>query len=248
VITQKSQRLSVFCAIFALFLLTQAPALVAASLANGTISGRVNFCGKGGIEGMQVYIPGKPYVIITDTSGDFKFTHIPDGRYTLAYLYQGNVLNRNMAIEVSESKPALLGEIRFCSQSVAAMPQQATPGAAPVDNQTDPNTIDKDGDGVVAAKDCRDDDPAIRPGAREICDGIDNDCDGKIDNLGLTAVEHGFASCQAGALKLDHCAKNFADCDGDIRNGCEADLNNDNANCGACGNACGLEICALGSC
>ena len=31
----------------------------------GTLKGRVNFCGKGGVDGMQVYIPGLPYVVIT---------------------------------------------------------------------------------------------------------------------------------------------------------------------------------------
>ena len=40
---------------------------------------------------------------------------------------------------------------------------------------------DADGDGVPAAEDCDDSDPATAPGAEELCDGIDNDCDGEVD-------------------------------------------------------------------
>lgn len=41
---------------------------------------------------------------------------------------------------------------------------------------------DIDGDGFVAAVDCDDSDKKVYPGAAEVCDGADNDCDGAVDD------------------------------------------------------------------
>ncbi|MFT4978651.1 MAG: hypothetical protein ACI8S6_004561, partial [Myxococcota bacterium] len=40
---------------------------------------------------------------------------------------------------------------------------------------------DIDGDGYYSDVDCSDQEPLVNPGAVELCDGLDNDCDGKID-------------------------------------------------------------------
>jgi hypothetical protein len=41
--------------------------------------------------------------------------------------------------------------------------------------------VDADGDGFTTETDCDDSNPAVNPSAGEYCDGIDNDCDGRLD-------------------------------------------------------------------
>ncbi len=52
-------------------------------------------------------------------------------------------------------------------------------------------TLDEDQDGVPASEDCDDTDGAVLPGATEICNGKDDDCDGFVDTAddGLTDGE-----------------------------------------------------------
>ncbi len=42
--------------------------------------------------------------------------------------------------------------------------------------------VDRDRDGSLAGEDCDDRDPRVLPGAVELCDGIDNDCNGLVDD------------------------------------------------------------------
>ena len=50
------------------------------------------------------------------------------------------------------------------------------------DKDTETNgLVDADGDGFTSEFDCDDKDETINPSAEEICDGLDNNCDGVVD-------------------------------------------------------------------
>jgi hypothetical protein len=94
----------------------------------------------------------------------------------------------------------------------------------------------------------------VTPSA-EVCDGLDNNCDGQVDNLAPNACgtpPNGAAACILGACRLAQCNVGFADCDGNPSNGCEVNTTSDISNCGACNVVCtatnGSAACANGAC
>jgi hypothetical protein len=55
------------------------------------------------------------------------------------------------------------------------------------------------------------------------------------------------AACAAGACGLGACAAGFGNCDMMPANGCETNLTNDPANCGACGTVCAAPMTCVNS-
>jgi hypothetical protein len=70
------------------------------------------------------------------------------------------------------------------------------------------------------------------------CGGCDVSC----------SATNGTPACLTGSCAT-FCDAGFGDCDANATNGCESDFASDDANCGACGNACGTGyVCESGAC
>jgi len=89
---------------------------------------------------------------------------------------------------------------------------------------------DEDGE-CAGANDCNDNNAAINPGATEVCDGLDNDCDGEADEGGICcgngAIDSG-EDCDGSLLGEMSCYKLLFD-SGAL--GCAADCSFDILNC-----------------
>ena len=121
---------------------------------------------------------------------------------------------------------------------------------------TDPEKPDSDGDTVVDKDDCDPLNDKISAKSTEICDGLDNNCDGVIDEGFdiLTNPQH-CGECNMNCDSMDHvingsvcingkcdfnCSPGYKDCSSDV-NGCETNVNSDPENCGECSENCTLK-------
>ena len=91
---------------------------------------------------------------------------------------------------------------------------------------------DVDGDGYTSDVDCNDNDPAVNPGATEICNGIDDNCDGTTDE-GFDVDLDGYTTCGGDCNDADPAVNPGAtevcngvddNCDGTTDEGFDVDL------------------------
>ncbi len=104
--------------------------------------------------------------------------------------------------------PAIVGEPGSILGSTLNLRWSDSPPDGPIwyymiTSSCDP-LIDRDLDGFSECDDCHDGDGRIHPGAVEHCNGVDDDCDGTVDN-GHDADGDGFSPCHPDPV--------FADCD-----------------------------------
>jgi len=92
----------------------------------GSIRGQIDYCGAGGIDGMQVYVPGRQFVVVTDKDGRFLLENLPAGDYPLVYRVGDKVLNRAAAVNVTAAQTTDLGKVSFCDRAQLAPVVTAT--------------------------------------------------------------------------------------------------------------------------
>jgi len=97
---------------------------------------------------------------------------------------------------------------------------------------------------------------------QDMADGCELDIASDEQNCGgcgvLCAMVHGTGECLASLCTLAACEAGYDNCDGDVLNGCEAELATDPLNCNACGTVCEAlphaatgclaGACAMGAC
>ena len=127
------------------------------------------------------------------------------------------------------------------------------------DTNCDGRRPDADGDGHAALDaacdggplprdDCDDTDARVRPDAREICNSVDDDCDGEVDGPSAYCYSPRAASteCRDGRCLHVVCATGWGACE--VPFDCTIDIASEEHHCGACDSPCRSGGCRDGAC
>ena len=122
----------------------------------GQIAGSVKSCSERfDLSGTLVHIPGISVSTKLGSKPSFKLLSVPEGDYNLVFEREGQVLKSMPLVTVRDKMLTSLEDITLCP--------------------------DNDGDGYNIMTDLDDSNPAVHPGAKEICDRVDNNGNGKVD-------------------------------------------------------------------
>ena len=209
----------------------------------GEVRGRVAYCGAGGATGAVVHLPGKSFQARLGPTGDFTLYWVPPAATRWPSKPPDGSAHIIEDVVVRALRVTQLENVAVCR--------------------------DADQDTATEDVDCNDNNPNIRPGVAESCDGQDNNCNGTVDEgcVTCTDADHDgfFAQANCGtAVDCDDvqatnrpggaeiCDAVDNDCDGSTDE--MFDLQSDPSNCGACGTGAPFAArnspaaCAAGAC
>lgn len=258
---------------------------------SGQIQGTLNYCVPGLTGQINAYLPKYSFEARLNQSGEFVFYYVPAGTYSVVFDIPQHSPYRIDNVQVTGQNITDLGTITLCRDLDGDKYTEDAdcndnnpdihPGATEVcgdgvDNncngQVDEGCAlctDADHDGFYAEAgcntqiDCDDTNNMINPIAPEICNGVDDNCNGLVDegidkstdvnNCGscgnVCSYPNATAACVSGNCQFSQCVGSYADCNNDQTDGCEVDTANDPNNCGSCGNVCGAgQTCTDGAC
>ena len=99
-----------------------------------------------------------------------------------------------------------IGGMTFNGGLSAAQSFDTSTSAYPTRIQTGtlgPPEVDADGDGFLACEECDDADPTVSPGGVELCNGLDDDCDGVVPSDEVDADGDGWWPCDGDCEDAD---------------------------------------------
>lgn len=137
----------------------------------------------------------KELALVAEPSGSYLITitgkpeAMPGDTFTLTVFYQLD--NNDQMYLIYENVPVLSTTIAttFFENNFSINSLEVDlDGDNVVDSLVIPTTVngvpfDSDGDGYGLDADCNDNDASINPGASEICDSVDNNCNGQVDEI-----------------------------------------------------------------
>lgn len=153
--------------------------------AGGVIRGQVDYCGTGGMDGMQVYVPGRQFVVLTSEDGKFMLEGLPAGEYRLFYRYGDKILKRADAVKIGVAEATDLGKVSFCDRDQLAPIVTSTVKDCGAQEGDIPAILIANGTGA-----CKGGKVVV-----EKCDKWFADCDKKPENGCETDIKHDDQNC-----------------------------------------------------
>lgn len=177
----------------------------------GDIKGNITICGQSE-PNVLVYTPGTSFSAFTDGGGNFRLSYVQEGTYDLVVKHLGIPVGTISQVAVVKKQTVDIGSSNHCidldndgysppqdcnDSNPAINPGQTDVCGDGLDNNCDGSIdggcyicTDNDSDlffaqsGCGTPLDCNDTDASINPQAMESCDGVDNNCNGQVDESG----------------------------------------------------------------